>query len=372
MKKILLVAFGISLGITVLGISPTPAAADCNSGCVSTNTTCMATAGTDTNSQTLCTAALATCTATCTATCITNCTSALTTCQTAAASDPAKLGDCATKFGSCSTACTATTTTAPVTSKQSTIDAATKKAAASYWFSLVPAACQGPTGCDICQITLIFTNAANIIGAILSALSLLMFILGGMLLIFSAGVESRIELGRKILIGTVSGLAIVFLAWFVVNLIVRLASSSATTPNGLPDSSKSKIFSADWWNPPSCEPKLPTACFGLTVGALCGGSSATDCSSSNPVACSCFRKLDTTNGDDISCGGTADTDIATASSTTLNKTKQCFCASGCRQYAVLSGQAYACTNTTTVSSGSYTTNDQLACPGSTDVCAKAN
>jgi len=373
MKKFLLLAGSLLLSFVVLNINPTAALAD---ACSDSNDACVAACGSfsDPGYSSCINACIVSEAACATNPCQSACSTTETSCNAACGSDVNCINNCVISNVTCLDACTPDTTPAPVTSESSAIDESTRTAAAGYWFSLVPPACQGAGGCNICQVTLIFTNAANIIGAILSGLSLLMFILGGMLLIFSGGVENRIDLGKKILVGTVAGLAVVFSAWIVVNLIVRLAASSATTPNGLPDSSKAKLFSSDWWNPPACEPAVPSVCAGLRVGDLC--DKAGDCASSDSISCSCYRKLDPA-GDSNLCGGDTDTTLLTAMATVAqgNKDAQCFCASGCDQYAASTGKAWGCVETSKVTSenktsaGTWSTDTQRACPKSNQVCA---
>ncbi|EKD78655.1 MAG: hypothetical protein ACD_41C00303G0003 [uncultured bacterium] len=230
-------------------------------------------------------------------------------------------------------------------------------------YTLVPKDCQDENGCDICEITKVFTNAADIIGAFLSALSLLMFIIGGLFWIFSGGVESRIETGKKILIGTVSGLAVVFIAWFAVNVIVRTASLSGGTQTA-------KVFTREWWSFEGCYPDLPITCEGALVGEAC---LASPCKSGNyqDPQCICWRAL-ATDGDSPTCDGTDVSSPADVDDASSNKSKQCVCADGCTLFANTDdGASYTCTSGITESNeDSYIVRDDLSCSVANTVCAK--
>lgn len=236
----------------------------------------------------------------------------------------------------------------------------------SGWqYTLVPRDCQDANGCDICEVTKTFTNAADIIGAALSALSLLMFIIGGLFWIFSGGVEQRVETGKKIIIGTVTGLAIVFVAWFAVNVIVRTASLSGGT-------STAKVFSQEWWSFEDCYPDLPTTCKGAVVGESCLLSPCKSGDYSDPQ-CICWRALaeegDSPICDDSAADATAVSSVTNAAS---NKSKSCVCADGCALFAATSdGSGYTCTaGISTERRTLYNLREDLSCSTANTICAK--
>lgn len=235
----------------------------------------------------------------------------------------------------------------------------------SGWLTIVPKDCQTGDGCDICEVSKVFTNAADLIAGAVSAVALVMFIIGGLFWIFSGGVESRVETGKKILIGTVTGLGLVFVAWFGVNVIVRTAALSGGKATSTIFTSGT--FNKEWWSFEGCYPDLPTTCKGLNIGAACAAS---PCSSGykNPN-CSCYRAIDLTGGGDTStCNSDADaTSITDANSTT----KKCMCADGCEQFsATTAGKDYVCTTTASTSEATHEINTSLVCKDSTKVCAK--
>lgn len=230
----------------------------------------------------------------------------------------------------------------------------------SGWSSIVPIDCiQDEGGCDICEVTKILTNAANLISAVLSALALLMFIVGGLFWIFSGGNEQRIETGKKIIIGTISGLAVVFIAWFAVNLIVRTASLSG-------GSSTAVIFSDEWWKFEGCYPSLPTTCDGEFIGDACGFNDCAGGSYEDP-RCKCWRAK-AAEGEPLKCTG-ENVDLNTAKNTT-DTNYGCYCADSCSLLAATTGQAYACTIITESNASQFTIRQDVVCADSSKVCAK--
>ena len=238
------------------------------------------------------------------------------------------------------------------------------------WLTLVPFDCRDADGCDICEVTKIFTNGTNFIALGLSATSLLMFVLGGLTLIFSAGNEQRVTRGKQIIVGAVSGIAVIFLAWLTVNFIVRTASVSGGTTN------TATVFSSEWWEFESCYPDLPTSCQGRSVGSICGFDR---CSSSNTKdpSCRCYRQLDSTgdtnlcDGEDITTGDI--NQVLKGKNKTGNPKKQCMCADACTLLRASTGQAYGCYADQTVKDNptQYTKAENTTCgkPGFT--CALA-
>lgn len=195
--------------------------------------------------------------------------------------------------------------------------------ATEFSISVVPRKCwESSTGCNICDIVLIFTNAANIMSGSLSGVALLMFIVGGMFLIFANGNEQRIEKGKKILAGTIMGLAIVFLAWFGVNFIVRTAYFGSVNEESNPETEVS-VFSSQWWTPPACySASKKTNCESKTIGDVCGIGG--DCKTTD--ACFCYRK--DFPDDTTECSVNADS-LEEVTSEASKKTKACFCTSTC-------------------------------------------
>lgn len=246
-------------------------------------------------------------------------------------------------------------------------------------FSIVPSKCQEAAGCNICDVALAFTNAADIMAGLLGAIALLFFIIGGFFLILSSGNEQRIETGKKILVGTVTGLAIVFLAWFAVNFVVRVAyqGSNPGDKGGISEGSADEnvtVFGikTSWWALPTCDPGL-TACVGKYIGEACGNVG--DCADGGS-GCSCYRSTNTA-GDDHKC------EVEASSIEVSNGTakKECYCATPCKQQKFLRYEAngkknleYTCKEKTEfeadakLATPKYKKIDNVSCATPTQVC----
>ncbi len=95
---------------------------------------------------------------------------------------------------------------------------------------LIPEACTSGAAttktCGLPELLQVGINLARIILALSGALALIMFIYGGFIWLTAAGSSERVDKGRKILIGAVIGLIIIFGAVTIVNF----AQKTLTTP----------------------------------------------------------------------------------------------------------------------------------------------
>lgn len=140
-------------------------------------------------------------------------------------------------------------------------------------FSLVPSSISclfsSTVTCNLCDLLTVAINASEFMIYALSAVTLLMFILGGVYMIIAAGNEQRVEKGRHILFAAVSGLVIVAFSWITVNTVVRLF-----TTKSIAGTETATIFGSAWNNVPVCSYTTVSDCEGATLGSLC-----TNCSS---------------------------------------------------------------------------------------------
>ena len=74
--------------------------------------------------------------------------------------------------------------------------------------------------CQICDFIQVFINAADMMAAFSGTIALLMFIMGGIVMITAFGNESRITWGKNTLIAAVIGIFIIFIAWTLTNAIM--------------------------------------------------------------------------------------------------------------------------------------------------------
>lgn len=75
--------------------------------------------------------------------------------------------------------------------------------------------------CNLTSVERMAVNVAQIILAVAGSISLLMFVLGGVMFIFSGGESGKVQKAVTILKTTVIGLAIIILAGLGVQLLVR-------------------------------------------------------------------------------------------------------------------------------------------------------
>jgi len=101
---------------------------------------------------------------------------------------------------------------------------------------LVP--CNGPD-CTLCDILKLISNIATfVVQAVMPSLAGLLFLIGGIIMVASAGSEERYKKGKQVLVNTAIGVVIVLGSWVVVNTIIVTLGKSVDT------------FQVDsWWNP---------------------------------------------------------------------------------------------------------------------------
>lgn len=91
--------------------------------------------------------------------------------------------------------------------------------AAGIWDSLEN--CRDTGTCELSHFLQLAINISYVILGLTGSLALLAFIYGGVLFLFSAGSREWVEQGRRILIGAVIGLAIVFFSYTVILFVLR-------------------------------------------------------------------------------------------------------------------------------------------------------
>lgn len=85
-----------------------------------------------------------------------------------------------------------------------------------------PCACEGK--CELIDFLKLGRGVAQEILKYIGVLALIFFIIGGIIWIISSGNQERIKKGKHILVGTLIGMVIVFLAWQIVNLVICAVS----------------------------------------------------------------------------------------------------------------------------------------------------
>ncbi len=75
-------------------------------------------------------------------------------------------------------------------------------------------------------------NVSNIILGVVGALTLAMFIYGGLTLLLSGGSSEKVSKGKEIILGSVIGLLIVFGSYTIINFVVNTVFEAKVNVNG--------------------------------------------------------------------------------------------------------------------------------------------
>lgn len=98
--------------------------------------------------------------------------------------------------------------------------------------SLVPEVCQGAApvgegGCNLTAVEQTLANVAQIILGVTGSLTLLMFVIGGVMYMLSGGNSGKVEKANKIIKTTVLGLAIILLAGVAIKVLLKVLTGAA-------------------------------------------------------------------------------------------------------------------------------------------------
>ncbi len=195
--------------------------------------------------------------------------------------------------------------------------------------------CAASGACTTCDFLALAINLTEIIGYFAGTTSVVMLIIGCLMWILGGANENLIDKGKKLVVGTFTGLIIVFFAWTIVNfLIYALAGGSLGNV---------KIYSQDWWNP-NCsiqkEEIVNENCSGdgAKMGARCkdayhfcygeGLAIGGKCTDSNPCTCVdwCMYTYFSGSAETYTCvseGGTCPTGYDQSSANTCGEAKEC-------------------------------------------------
>lgn len=80
--------------------------------------------------------------------------------------------------------------------------------------------CDSQSGCDICDAVALIAQISRFILSIVGSLALLFFIIGGLMMLISQGGSELVNQGKNILLASVFGVIIVFLAWGIINFLI--------------------------------------------------------------------------------------------------------------------------------------------------------
>ena len=114
--------------------------------------------------------------------------------------------------------------------------------------SLIPLECisddEPGTPCNLNSVFQTIVNITQLILAMTGSLALLMFIYGGAMFILAAGAQERIQKAKQVLVTASVGVAIVFSAWLIVNIVIGAVTNGEIH-------SPATIFNNFWFNQPS-------------------------------------------------------------------------------------------------------------------------
>ena len=110
--------------------------------------------------------------------------------------------------------------------------------------SLIPCECVGSGDCNLNSAFQLIVNITQLILAMVGSLALLMFTYGGLMFIIAAGAQERIQKAKQILVAASIGVAIIFSAWLIVNIVIGALTNGTIH-------SEAKIFERIWSEAPS-------------------------------------------------------------------------------------------------------------------------
>ncbi len=76
--------------------------------------------------------------------------------------------------------------------------------------------------CQLSDLMRLVTNLSNIMLGLIGAIVLLMFVYGGLIFLTSAGNRERVEKGKRVMVGSLIGMAIVFMSYTIVGFVFNI------------------------------------------------------------------------------------------------------------------------------------------------------
>jgi len=92
---------------------------------------------------------------------------------------------------------------------------------------IVPCGTSTTPDCKLCHLWLLASNVINFITFTLAIpIAILSFVAAGVLFMISGGNENRIGLAKSIFTNTIIGIVIIFLAWLIVDTLLKSIAGS--------------------------------------------------------------------------------------------------------------------------------------------------
>jgi len=103
----------------------------------------------------------------------------------------------------------------------------------SAWAApIVPCGTSTTPDCKLCHLWLLASNVINFISFTLAIpIAILLFVSAGVLFLISSGNENRIALAKSIFTNTIIGIVIIFLAWLIVDTLLKSITGSGGEAN---------------------------------------------------------------------------------------------------------------------------------------------
>lgn len=158
--------------------------------------------------------------------------------------------------------------------------------------------CTKKGDCNACDIIALFGNWSELIALGVIIPGAFLIAIGGLTWLISAGNPEKIQLGRKMIVGSIMGMVIVFLAYSIVNFsIAALTGQSDLTKVNVSADTRIAMFNTRWdqiCKSGSSASAPVTSCDGQSNGRTCsvsGQCSGAACQCSNSV---CVNACDAT------------------------------------------------------------------------------
>ena len=227
-------------------------------------------------------------------------------------------------------------------------------------YHLVPDCVTSNAVCTLCDLVNMLITYIRIVLAGISGVALLMFVIGGFMLIISSGNQERVAKGRKILTAAITGVLIVSFTWVGINALVgtligtemsQLTNETLLFPDNtvytFPDTGE---FTRPWWQLPTCaypvHKESVEVCSedNAKLQSPCGSCSWNDIEGTGECLCmpdAKYKKSFTYQQFYVGIGK------ATNNTCLYNKDNICKCMSKCEAFSWLQGTAYECVPTDT-------------------------
>lgn len=75
--------------------------------------------------------------------------------------------------------------------------------------------------CELNDFVRVFTKIYDMIFGVIGSLTLLMFVVGGVMFLTSGGSQEKVAKGKKVIVSSIVGLAIVFSSFMIVEYVLK-------------------------------------------------------------------------------------------------------------------------------------------------------